>query len=208
MTMTDTAATPATSTTATETPSTVTTATTIKPGWQTTEFYFALAAKILSGLFAFGLVGDGSTLSRLAGVAGFVLTQMGYTVSRTLIKTAAMYAIVIFAFHSTGCGGASSQEKALMATTATLNAAEVTFVSWDGKHQLDLVAACDPTAGKTACDLTLNAYRKQRDKTVAAITASYKAVDAAWTAVNDKTVATAIAAAVAVQQALAALGVK
>lgn len=128
--------------------------------------------------------------------------QAGFARLGVMIAIAAIGGALLF-----GCG-ASSQEKALMATTATLNAAEVTFVAWDGKHQLDLVAACDPTAGKTACDLTLNAYRKERDKTVAAITASYKAVDAAWTAVNDKTVATAIAAAVAVQQALAALGVK
>jgi hypothetical protein len=104
--------------------------------------------------------------------------------------------------------GASSQEKALVGTMATINAAEVTFVQWDGKHQLDIVAACDQADGKTACDLKLHAYRAQRDKTLTIIKDGYLAVDAAFQAINDKTVATAIAAGVAVAQALQALGVK
>lgn len=116
-----------------------------------------------------------------------------------------MKALLVLALVA-GCG-ASSQEKALMGAMATLNAAEVTFVQWDGKHQLDIVAACLPD-DKAGCDKAKLAYRAQRDKVLTIIKDSYAAVDSAWTAVNDKTVATAIAAGVAVAQALVALGVK
>lgn len=204
--MNDTAATPATSTTATETPSTVTTATTIKPGWQTTEFYFALAAKLLSGLFAFGLVGDGSTLSRLAGVAGFVLTQMGYTVSRTLIKTATMYAIVIFAFHSTGCSTATRQRE-LGYTLSGVVSASAALDTYVGPHELAL-GKCDPaTVTKADCEARVAKFQADLTKARATIKSVCDLIGAAYKANSDESITTAEAAAAAAYGLLKTLGV-
>lgn len=204
--MTDTAATPATSTTATETPSTVTTATTIKPGWQTTEFYFALAAKILSGLFAFGLVGDGSTLSRLAGVAGFVLTQMGYTVSRTLIKTAAMYAIVIFAFHSTGCS-TPTRQRDLGYTLTGVIAASAALDAYVPAHEMAL-AKCDPKVILQAdCEARVATFQTELAKARKAIKGALDLIGVGYKTNNDPSVATAEAAAAAAYAFLKTLGV-
>lgn len=57
----------------------------IKAGPRTTEFWFTLAATVLSGAFAVGLVAGG-TVGQVAGLGAFVLTQAGYAVSRGLAK--------------------------------------------------------------------------------------------------------------------------
>jgi hypothetical protein len=61
---------------------------TMKPGYKTTEFYFAAAAKLLGILFASGIIASGSTADRIAGLAVAALATLGYTVSRTLVKSA------------------------------------------------------------------------------------------------------------------------
>jgi hypothetical protein len=62
---------------------------TTKPGWKTTEFWLSLIAKGLGGAYAAGLIGDGTTLSRIAGLAAVVLTYLGYSVSRGMAKLGA-----------------------------------------------------------------------------------------------------------------------
>lgn len=57
-----------------------------KPGYKTTEFWLALAAKLLGAAYTAGLIGDGSALARVAGLAAVVLASMGYSVSRGLAK--------------------------------------------------------------------------------------------------------------------------
>lgn len=61
----------------------------VKPGWQTTEFWLMMVAKLLGILYASGMVGDGTITARIAGLAVTVLAALGYTVSRTMVKTAA-----------------------------------------------------------------------------------------------------------------------
>ena len=56
-----------------------------KPGYKTTEFYLKLAALLLSALFASGLLTNDRLLA-VAGMIATVLTSLGYTVSRTLVK--------------------------------------------------------------------------------------------------------------------------
>lgn len=65
-----------------------------KPGWRTTEFYGAWAAKILGALLTSGLLADGSLAMRITGAAVFILAQLGYTWSRTAVKTAAAILLV------------------------------------------------------------------------------------------------------------------
>lgn len=76
-------------------PVTVTTTTAPpKPGYLTTEFYGAWAAKIFGALLTSGLLADGSLAMRITGAAVFILAQLGYTWSRTAVKTAVMLLLV------------------------------------------------------------------------------------------------------------------
>lgn len=74
---------------------TITETTTGKPGWRTSEFYLALAAKLLGGAYAAGLIGDGGTVARIAGLAVVVLTYLGYSVSRGLAKAGGAAAVLV-----------------------------------------------------------------------------------------------------------------
>lgn len=56
------------------------------PGFKTTEFWLSLAATILGALMSSGLLADGTTAMRIAGVVAIVLGTLGYTVSRGLAK--------------------------------------------------------------------------------------------------------------------------
>ena len=93
-----------------------------KPGYQTTEFWLATAAKLLGILFASGAIGDGSALALIAGLAATVLAALGYTVSRTLVKTAGVL-LVVLAVGTTqsACSGASPRERAAAGVGAFLD---------------------------------------------------------------------------------------
>lgn len=58
----------------------------IKPGYKTTEFWFAVTAMILSVLYGSGFIEGGSQADRLLGILAMILTTMGYSVSRGLVK--------------------------------------------------------------------------------------------------------------------------
>lgn len=63
-----------------------TTAVATRPGWKTSEFWLTLAAILMSQLYASGVVGDGGTVAKVAGIAASVLGALGYTVARTKAK--------------------------------------------------------------------------------------------------------------------------
>lgn len=65
----------------------------VTPGWKTSEFWKGVAAMALSALFASGLITSSWSLA-LAGIAASWLTSMGYTVSRTLVKQAALASLL------------------------------------------------------------------------------------------------------------------
>ncbi|HSR79120.1 MAG TPA: hypothetical protein VLN57_21280 [Xanthobacteraceae bacterium] len=78
----------------------------IKSGWLTTEFLGAWAAKIFGALLTSGVLADGSIAMRITGAAVFVLAQLGYTWSRTVVKTAAMLLLVgLFVPAQIACSG-------------------------------------------------------------------------------------------------------
>jgi hypothetical protein len=68
---------------------------TVKPGWKTTEFWLSKVAIILGALLASGLVADGSSTMRIAGMAAVVLSSFGYTISRGMAKSGAAIALVV-----------------------------------------------------------------------------------------------------------------
>jgi hypothetical protein len=59
-----------------------------KAGWKTTEFYCSLAAMLIGALYASGIISAGGTADRITGLAAAVLSALGYTVSRSLVKAA------------------------------------------------------------------------------------------------------------------------
>ena len=61
-------------------------ATTTKPGYKTTEFWLSLMAMVIGTLLASGAIGDASKFGQLLGFLATVLSSLGYTVSRSLVK--------------------------------------------------------------------------------------------------------------------------
>ena len=55
-------------------------------GWKTSEFWCALAAMLVTALYASGVVPTTGTWAAVVAMVATVLTALGYTVSRTLIK--------------------------------------------------------------------------------------------------------------------------
>lgn len=59
----------------------------VKPGYKTTEFWLAFAAMLLSAAYASGIISDGTTAAKVAAFVAMTLTGLGYTVSRTMVKS-------------------------------------------------------------------------------------------------------------------------
>lgn len=80
---------PATETKVTETANTVTSTTDVKPGWKTSEAWFAVVAMVISAIYALGLVApDGaSPYAKALALIAAALVSMGYSVSRGKVKS-------------------------------------------------------------------------------------------------------------------------
>jgi hypothetical protein len=63
-----------------------TTDTTVKPGYKTTEFWLSLTASVIGFAFASGVFPAESGGDKVLGLAAVVLSSIGYTVSRTVVK--------------------------------------------------------------------------------------------------------------------------
>lgn len=110
-----------TDSTPTTTPPTDTTTPPVKPGWQTTEWWLALAAVLLTALYAGGVIPTSGPITAIAAMAATVLTALGYKVSRTLVKTAgaALLAVVLTSSMLTACKDAERAKAALVDCTKT-----------------------------------------------------------------------------------------
>ena len=64
-----------------------TTAVAVKPGYATTEFWLKLAALILTALYASGVIPTSGTAATITAIAATMLGALGYTVSRTMVKS-------------------------------------------------------------------------------------------------------------------------
>lgn len=69
----------------------------MKPGYRSTEFWLSLAAMLLGALMSSGLIESGSTWDKLVGIGASILGALGYTVSRTLVKTTQAKAAALIA---------------------------------------------------------------------------------------------------------------
>jgi hypothetical protein len=57
-----------------------------KAGYKTSEFWLSVAAMAVGAAFASGVFPTDSGVDRILGLAATVLTTLGYTVSRSLVK--------------------------------------------------------------------------------------------------------------------------
>ncbi len=57
-----------------------------KQGYKTTEFWLTLAAGVLGTLFATGVIPADGAFGQIAGIVATILSALGYTVSRTMLK--------------------------------------------------------------------------------------------------------------------------
>ena len=57
-----------------------------KPGYKTTEFWLSFVAMVVGAAFASGIFPSESAGEKVLGLAALVLTSLGYTVSRTMVK--------------------------------------------------------------------------------------------------------------------------
>ena len=57
-----------------------------RPGYKTTEFWFTVAAMVVSSLYASGAVDAGTPVDQMLGLLGNILAAMGYQISRGLAK--------------------------------------------------------------------------------------------------------------------------
>jgi hypothetical protein len=58
-----------------------------KPGYKTSEFYLIAIAQLLGLLMASGVIETGTQWDKMIGVATTLLAGLGYTYSRTQIKS-------------------------------------------------------------------------------------------------------------------------
>jgi len=60
----------------------------MKPGYRTSEFWLSLAAAVVGLLMMSGVLGAGTQMEQIAGMAAQVLATMGYSFSRGKAKSA------------------------------------------------------------------------------------------------------------------------
>ena len=63
-----------------------------KPGFKTSEFWLAAAAQIVGLVIASGIVAPESSWERIAGLVTMALATLGYSASRSQVKSAAAVA--------------------------------------------------------------------------------------------------------------------
>lgn len=116
----------------------------------------------------------------------------------------AKLAVWVFLLALSACG-ASQREKDIHTTLTALDVGAAAFVSYDGKHQMDIVGHA---ANREDGEAKLKEYRAKREKVTGAFMAAFRAVAVAATVNDDPSFSGMLEAAVIVQQELSALGVK
>ncbi len=125
------------------------------------------------------------------------------TVKRIVRVEMLFVVAVVVAVIMSGCG-ASARQTTITHTVQVLDTAEVAFLEFDGRHQLDIV-----NSSTTQADVTskLASYRKDRDEVAKALIAAYRLAAVAATVDGDQSLASLLQAAALVAQELVALGV-
>lgn len=161
------------------------------------------AVKIPGALMALGLVGPANTASRVIGAAMMVLSFLGYSWARTMVKTAAILVLLMFIPLNSGCG-ANTRQAEVRDSLVTLDTAAQAFTSYDALHQQDIVAKA---TSREEAEKNLQAWRDRRAVAVYTLSAAYRAVS--LVATDDKQPIVILTNAIKfVQDTLSQLGVK
>jgi hypothetical protein len=67
-----------------------------KPGYKSTEFWLSLLAMIITAVIASGMLDTESSMGKIVALGATVLTALGYTVGRSLVKSSAAKVGVLF----------------------------------------------------------------------------------------------------------------
>lgn len=144
----------------------------VKPGWQTTEFWGAWAVKIFGALLGSGVLGDGTMATRVVGCIMTVLALLGYTASRTAIKSAAGLAL-FFALATQPACHQSTRLETLQAAQLSIGAARDSLAAYDQMEQDEIVAtATTLEVGKAK----LANWRTKRNHLTTLVAAAFRAV--------------------------------
>jgi hypothetical protein len=60
----------------------------VKPGYQTTEFWLTTAATLVGLMIASGIIPTSGIWPQIVGVVSSVLSSLGYSIGRSLVKAA------------------------------------------------------------------------------------------------------------------------
>lgn len=144
----------------------------VKPGHKTTEFILTTLTMVFGSLLTSGILAPGSLPLQIVGAASVVLSALGYTYSRTVLKAAA--GLVFIGVLGTSLGACAEGRDAVIAKTlASTESLRVSFLAIDGDHQADLVAAAPDRATAVAA---VAAYQEARKKVNLAFFGAYGAI--------------------------------
>ena len=109
----------------------------VTPGWRTSEFWLHLITTLAGFVMASGLPSN-SKVVQVAGMATSLLSVLGYTTGRTILKNAAQVLLVGFLLLSTSCSAIDAK------TLADFQTGETLILKDMAKY-----VAADVAAGKT-----------------------------------------------------------
>jgi hypothetical protein len=123
-----------------------TSATAVKPGWQTTEFWLHLIATLAGAVMASGLPSN-SKIVQVAGMATSLISVLGYTTSRTMVKNAAQAFLIGILLMGAGCKTIDAK------TLADFQTGEALILKDMAKYiAADVAAGKTPTITQAALD--------------------------------------------------------
>jgi hypothetical protein len=179
-----------------------------RAGVRTSEFALNLLAIFLSALFLSDAIPTSGPIAKVAAVAALVLTSLGYTVSRTVVKrTGALVLVLLFASpHMMACGGTGAlRAKAVNVSLVSADTLNAAFVAFDEVQQSLIVAKATSMAdGERA----LLDWRSRQAQVRVLFDNLYRAITMAKLVNDDASAASVVKAMKLVKNALAKLGVK
>lgn len=143
-------------------------ATGVKPGGTTSEFFVTMLI-IVGGLLMASPLLTNSTAVNVTGLVVAALKAGMYTWSRTQVKTAMMFGVLLFFAHTQTACAASQRTTAINATDTMTDAAGVALRAYSHDHVESIIHRPGITAA--AAQLEMDAFYAKVDKAEQDITA-------------------------------------
>ncbi len=179
-----------------------------RPGVKTSEFALNLLAITLSALFVTDVIPTSGPIAKLAAVAAIVLTSLGYTVSRTLVKrTGALVLVLLLGSpHVMACGGvAAARAKSVSVALVSVDAADAAYLAFEVAAQDAIVAKATSLAEG---EKELLAWRAKQATARGLFANAYRAISMAKLVNDDATAMSVMRALKLLRDHLVTMGVK